>query len=54
MDRAAIEENLLRRTALGEGGKRTATFELDAATNQFAHHLMDSGLNSGNHCALNL
>ncbi len=67
--KAAIEENMLRRIALGdtlhrsarkfgertalvEGGKRTSYAQLDAASNQFAHHLLKSGLQPGDHVAM--
>jgi long-chain acyl-CoA synthetase len=67
--RAAIEDNMLRRIALGdtlhrsarkfgartaliEGGNRTSYAQLDAASNQFAHHLLGSGLRPGDHVAM--
>jgi long-chain acyl-CoA synthetase len=67
--KAALEENLLNRIALGDTlhrsarkfGERTALIEgaqrmtyaqLDAATNQFAHHLLASGLEAGDKVAM--
>lgn len=67
--KAAIEENMLRRIALGdtlhrsarkfgertalvEGANRTSYARLDAASNQFAHHLLASGLQSGDKVAM--
>lgn len=67
--KAAIEENLSRRIALGdtlhrsarkygertaliEGEVRTSYQQLDAASNQFAHHLLASGLHAGDKVAM--
>jgi long-chain acyl-CoA synthetase len=40
------------RTALIEGAQRMTYAQLDAATNQFAHHLLDSGLEAGDKVAM--
>ncbi|MES2317083.1 MAG: AMP-binding protein [Pseudomonadota bacterium] len=40
------------RTALVEGSVRTSYSELDAASNQFAHHLLESGLQAGDAVAM--
>ncbi len=54
LDRIALGDTLYRsarkfgdRTAISEGGQRTSYAQLDAASSQFAHHLLASGLNSG-------
>jgi len=67
--KAALEENLLNRIALGdtlhrsarkfgdrtalvEGAQRISYARLDAASNQFAHHLQVSGLEAGDKVAM--
>jgi long-chain acyl-CoA synthetase len=40
------------RTALIEGDTRTSYSALDAASNQFAHHLLATGLQGGDHVAM--